>query len=125
MLAGSASAFLLAALDWATHTRESHAWLVSLLPLAGFLIGWVYLKFGQSVEAGNNLLLEEIHDPRNTIPLRMTPLILWGTIMGHLFGGSVGREGTALQTGASLADQLSRPLRLTPGGTPHLADGRD
>ena len=66
----------------------------------------------QSVEAGNNLLLEEIHDPKNVIPARMTPLVLFGTIVSHLFGASAGREGTALQTGASLADQLTRPLRL-------------
>jgi H+/Cl- antiporter ClcA len=88
--------------------------LLDLLPIAGFIVGWVYLRFGKSVEAGNNLLLEEIHDPKSTIPVRMTPLILFGTIMGHLFGASVGREGTALQTGASLADQLTRPLRLNP-----------
>jgi H+/Cl- antiporter ClcA len=44
----------------------------------------------------------------------MTPLILLGTFLTHLFGGSAGREGTAIQTGASLADQLTRPLRLAP-----------
>ena len=44
----------------------------------------------------------------------MTPLILLGTFLTHVFGGSAGREGTAIQTGASLADQLARPLRLTP-----------
>jgi H+/Cl- antiporter ClcA len=44
----------------------------------------------------------------------MTPLILIGTFMTHLFGGSAGREGTAIQTGASLADQLARPFRLAP-----------
>jgi H+/Cl- antiporter ClcA len=48
------------------------------------------------------------------IPLRMTPLVLVGTFLTHLFGGSAGREGTAIQTGASLADQLSKPLRLAP-----------
>ena len=42
----------------------------------------------------------------------MTPLILIGTFITHLFGGSAGREGTALQTGASLADQLARPFRM-------------
>ncbi|MEP7353251.1 MAG: voltage-gated chloride channel family protein [Acidobacteriota bacterium] len=111
-LAGTASAFLLASLEWATRTRESNPWLIALLPVAGFLIGLIYHHFGKSVEAGNNLLLEEIHDPKKVIPVRMTPLVLFGTIASHLFGGSAGREGTALQTGASLADQLTRPLRL-------------
>ena len=115
LLAGSASALLLVSLDWATRTRESHPWLLYLLPLAGLAVGLLYHYFGRAVEAGNNLLLEEIHaeadTPARTIPARMTPLILLGTFLTHLFGGSAGREGTAVQTGASLADQLTPLFR--------------
>jgi H+/Cl- antiporter ClcA len=114
MLAGSASALLLWSLDVATRLREGHVWLVWLLAPAGLCVGLMYHWLGKRVEAGNNLILEEIHAPKDVIPLRMTPLILLGTFLTHLFGGSAGREGTALQTGASLADQLSRPLRLKP-----------
>jgi len=113
-LAGSASALFLASLDLVTNAREAHPWIIALLPLAGFGIGWIYHVIGRDVEAGNNLILEEIHDPRKVIPLRMAPLILFATLVSHLFGGSVGREGTAVQMGGALADQLSRPLRLTP-----------
>ena len=112
IMAGTASAVLLVSLEWATRTREAHRWIIGLLPLAGLLVGCMYRYLGTSVEAGNNLLLDEIHSPQRTIPLRMTPLILIGTAMTHLFGGSAGREGTALQTGASLADQLARPFRM-------------
>jgi H+/Cl- antiporter ClcA len=112
ILAGSASALLLASLDFATSFRDSHTWIIWLLAPAGGLVGLLYKHLGGSVEPGNNLILDEIHDPRQTIPLRMTPLILLGTFLTHLFGGSAGREGTAIQTGASLADQLSRPFRL-------------
>ena len=111
-LAGSASAFFLFALDWATATRMSHRWLVWLLPFAGFAVGWLYLKFGQQVEAGNNLLIDEIHDPQKVIPLRMAPLVLGGTVVSHLFGASVGREGTAVQMGGALADQITRMFKL-------------
>ena len=111
-LAGSASAFFLFALDWATNTRVTHRWLIALLPVAGFVVGWLYLRFGQSVEAGNNLLIEEIHDPQKVVPLRMAPLVLGGTIVSHLFGASVGREGTAVQMGGALADQLTHLLKL-------------
>ncbi|HVW11467.1 MAG TPA: voltage-gated chloride channel family protein [Bryobacteraceae bacterium] len=114
ILSGTASAILLASLELATRLRESHVFLIALLPAAGFVVGWLYRRFGRSVEAGNNLLLEEIHDPQSVIPARMTPLVLLGTFVSHLFGASAGREGTALQTGASLADQLSRPLGLGP-----------
>jgi H+/Cl- antiporter ClcA/PII-like signaling protein len=112
VLAGSASALLLVSLNLATQLRESHRWLIAFLPIAGIFVGCVYKYFGSSVEAGNNLVLEEVHDPHATIPLRMTPLVLIGTFLTHLFGGSAGREGTAIQMGASLADQLTRLFRL-------------
>ena len=112
VLGGTASALLLISLDWATATREAHPWIIALLPLAGLMVGWLYLRFGTAVEAGNNLIVDEIHKPTRTIPIRMAPLVLLGTVLTHLFGGSAGREGTAIQTGASLADQLARPFRM-------------
>jgi H+/Cl- antiporter ClcA len=112
LLAGSASALFLYGLDWATTTRIRHPALLWLLPGAGFAVGWLYLRFGSAVEAGNNLLIDEIHDPKNVIPLRMAPLVLGGTIVSHLFGASVGREGTAVQMGGALADQLTHLCRL-------------
>ncbi|WP_296000129.1 voltage-gated chloride channel family protein [Rugamonas sp.] len=112
ILAGSASAFFLYALEWATGWRLAHPAIIWLLPLAGLAVGWIYLRIGSSVEAGNNLLLDEIHDPKNVIPLRMAPLVLGATVVSHLFGASVGREGTAVQMGAALADQLTHVFRL-------------
>lgn len=112
LLSGSATAFFLKALEWATRWRESHLWIVFLLPIGGFLIGHLYHRYGEKVEAGNNLLIDEIHDPKNIVPFRMAPLVLLGTVMTHFFGGSAGREGTAVQMGGSLADQLSKPLGL-------------
>ncbi|HTK00602.1 MAG TPA: voltage-gated chloride channel family protein [Bordetella sp.] len=111
-LAGSASAFFLYALDWATVTREHHRVLIWLLPFAGWAVGWCYLRTGRPVEAGNNLIIDEIHDPKKTIPLRMVPLVFSGTVISHLFGASVGREGTAVQMGGALADQVTRMLGL-------------
>lgn len=112
MLAGSASALFLFALDWATATRTGHRWLIALLPFAGFAVGWLYLRYGQQVEAGNNLLIDEIHDPKKVVPLRMAPLILGSTVVSHLFGASVGREGTAVQMGGALADQFTHLFKL-------------
>jgi H+/Cl- antiporter ClcA len=114
IMAGSASALLLVSLNFATEVRERHTWLILLLAPAGWLIGLLYQKFGSRVESGNNLILEETHDPKSTIPVRMTPLVLIGTVATHVFGGSAGREGTAIQMGASLADQLARPFRMAP-----------
>jgi H+/Cl- antiporter ClcA len=112
-LAGSASALLLVSLEYATRLRESHVWSIFLLAPAGGIVGLMYTHFGESVVGGNNLVIEEAHRPQSAIPLRMAPLILFGTFITHLFGGSAGREGTAIQAAASLADQLSQPLMLS------------
>ncbi|UYZ60694.1 chloride channel protein [Hymenobacter latericus] len=114
VLAGTASAGFLVSLDWVTHLRRLHPWLVLLLPLGGLAVGLLYHYLGQSVARGNNHLIEEIHQPRDVIPLRMAPLVLLGTLLTHLVGGSAGREGTAVQMGGALADQLTRGLRLRP-----------
>lgn len=111
-LAGSASAFFLLSLDQATAWRVAHPWIIWLLPLAGFGVGWVYHRVGKPVDAGNNLIIDEIHDPKQVVPLRMVPLVLGGTVASHLFGASVGREGTAVQMGGALADQLTHVLGL-------------
>lgn len=112
ILSGSASAIFLVSLDWATHFRDTHLWLIALLPLAGFGIGYVYHHYGANSAKGNNLLLDELYQSKNPIPLRMAPLVLLGTIFTHLFGGSAGREGTAVQMGGSLADQLTKWFSL-------------
>ena len=112
MLAGTASAAFLWALDWAGTTRDAHLQMIWALPLVGFFVGWVYHQLGRDVEAGNNLLIDEIHDPKKIVPLRMAPLILFSTIASHVFGASVGREGTAVQMGGSLADQLSHIFKF-------------
>jgi len=112
VLAGTASAWFLWALDWATGTRTGHPWLLWLLPVAGFAVGWLYLRYGSAVEGGVNLVITEINAPNKPIPLRMAPLVLGATVVSHLFGASVGREGTAVQMGGALADQLTRWFRL-------------
>lgn len=111
-MAGSASALFLESLSMATNYRESHDWLIYLLPIGGLVVGLFYHYFGQEVEAGNNLIIDQIHKPENVIKARMAPLVFLGTVTTHLFGGSAGREGTAIQMSASLADQISKIFNL-------------
>lgn len=108
LLAGVAAAVFLISLEWATRTRVGNRVIIWALPFAGLLVGWVYHKWGKGAARGHNLILDEIHDPKKIIPIRMAPLVLGGTLLTHLFGGSAGREGTAVQMGASLSDQLGR-----------------
>jgi len=114
LVAGSASALFLYALAYATDVRERNELLVFTLPVAGLAIGWLYERFGAPIKAGNNLVIDTIHDDGPEIPLRMAPMVLVGTVLTHLFGGSAGREGTAVQLGASLTDWLSHRLRVDP-----------
>ena len=114
LLAGAASYVLLVSLDRATRFRLGNPWIVLLLPAAAGVVGLVYHRWGGRSSRGNALLLEEIHTPTTWVPRRMAPLILLGTVATHVFGGSVGREGSALQMSGSLTDALSRLLRLTP-----------
>lgn len=112
VLGGVSSAVFLTALAWATETFDEHAWLLYLLPAGGLAIGLAYhYGGGRSVE-GNNVIIEEIHEPRAWVPRRMAPMVLIGTVLTHLLGGSAGREGTAIQMSGSLTDAVSRLLRL-------------
>lgn len=109
---GSASAFFLVSLSWVTQFREENLWIIAFLPLGGLLIGLSYHYWGKDVVKGNNQIIDEILIPQNIISIRMTPLVLFGTIATHFFGGSAGREGTAVQMGSSIADQFTKLLRL-------------
>jgi H+/Cl- antiporter ClcA len=112
IFSGSASAFFLVTLKWVTQYREHNDWIIWLLPIGGLLIGFGYYYWGKTVVKGNNLLLEEYENPQKTIPLKMVPLVLFGTLITHLFGGSAGREGTAVQMGGAIADQFTRLFKL-------------
>ena len=112
ILSGSASAFFLVSLEWVTQFRIQHDWIIWLLPFGGLLVGLSYYYWGESVVKGNNLLLEEYEKPKNVIPFKMAPLVLLGTLLTHLFGGSAGREGTAVQMGGAIADQFTKLFNL-------------
>jgi len=114
VLCGASSALFLWLLEQATGFRTGNELIVYTLPVAGLIIGLFYERFGRSITAGNNLVIDTIHDEGPEIPLRMAPMVLIGTVLTHLFGGSAGREGTAVQMGASITDWVSHRLRVSP-----------
>lgn len=111
-LVGSISAFFLWSLDEVTRMRFTNDWLLWLLPAGGFAVAWMYARIGGRSAEGNNLLIDEIHQPAAGVPRRLAPLILLGTLMTHLVGGSAGREGTAVQMGGGIAAMVARWGRL-------------
>ena len=114
---GSAVALFLWSLDQVTQIHWRHPALLYLLPVAGVASALIYQRWGRTAEGGNNLIIEQIHSPGGGVPARMAPLVLVGTLITHLFGGSAGREGTAVQMGGSLAGTIGRWLRLSVDDT--------
>ncbi len=98
-------------MEFATSTRTAYGWLIYALPLAGLAIVFLYHTAGLENDPGTNIIITSIrHDGR--IPARMAPLIFISTFITHLFGGSAGREGAALQIGGGLSAKLARILKL-------------
>ena len=115
VVCGVGSAVFLLLLERATAFRLAHEAIVYALPVAGLVIGLVYERWGTSIKGGNNLVIDTIHtmpEGAPQLPLRMAPMVLVGTVLTHVFGGSAGREGTAVQMGASLADAIAHRFRV-------------
>lgn len=112
IVVGSLVALFLWLLEVATKFRWDNEWLLYFLPLVGIIIVASYRFKGKNSDAGNNLVMDEIHKPGGGIPFRMTPFVLISTVVTHLFGGSAGREGTAVQIGGSIANYFARLFRL-------------
>lgn len=117
LLTGSLTALFLWLLEVATHTRWQYPWLLYGLPLAGIAIYFLYRLWGANASRGNNLIIDEIHEPGGGVPARMAPLVIITTLITHLFGGSAGREGTAVQAGGSMAQLIARWFKLTAEDT--------
>ncbi len=109
---GSVTAFFLHSLDWVTQIREKNSWIFFSLPFAGLLIGYIYHQYGETANKGNNQIIEAHQKTDQSIPLKMAPLVYIGTILTHFAGGSAGREGTALQMGASIAYTFTKWFKL-------------
>ena len=116
VVVGTASAFFLWTLDAVTRVRFENPWLLYFLPVGGFLMGWLYLRHGKNGDDGTHLILAEIHETGVGVPRRLAPLVLIGTLVTHLFGGSAGREGTAVQMGGGIAAGFARFFRLDAAG---------
>ena len=94
-----------------TLTRTKNPWLIFLLPVSGLVIVGCYRLLHDEKDTGTNLVLSAIHSDEE-LPLRMAPLIFLSTLITHLFGGSAGREGAALQLGGSIGNGLGKLFRF-------------
>jgi len=111
-VSGSLGAFFLVSLDFFTRYHASHPMMLLGLPFAGMFLAWLYHRWGSIAGQGTHLLVEEIHELRGNVPMRLAPLVLLATLITHAFGGSAGREGTAVQMGGGIAATASRIFSL-------------
>lgn len=111
ILVGLAASLFSLGLGWATQLRIMHNELIWLLPLGGLVIVFLYRKAGIIKSRGTNLVISSVRS-EEPLPFVTAPLIFISTMITHLFGGSAGREGAALQLGGSLAQQLGRWFHL-------------
>lgn len=95
----------------ATNIRLAHPWLIFLLPVGGLVIVGLYHLLQNEKDTGTNLVISAIHSG-DKLPFKMAPLIFISTIITHLFGGSAGREGAALQMGGSLGNSIGKLFRF-------------
>lgn len=97
------------AIDWVTEYRSGHMLMIWLLPIAGAVTLLLYRLCRISFDAGTNLIITSVTTNEH-IPVLLAPLITAGTLLSHLFGASVGREGAALQLGGSVGHNMGELL---------------
>lgn len=104
--------------------RNDYFWyLVPFLPIAGMLITWLYHHFNELSLKGMTLVFETGQQKRDAIPLALIPLVMICTWITHLFGGSAGREGVAVQIGATLSHYFSKYFHFPKNGKVLLITG--
>lgn len=108
---GAFSTLFAFTMNMVTEYREKNDYILYFLPFAGLITVFLYNAFKFKNDKGTNLVISTIH-AQSDIPFKMAPLIFITTILTHLFGGSAGREGAALQLGGSIGNQLGRWFRL-------------
>lgn len=102
-----------------TAFRDTYTlYLIPFLSIAGVIIVYFYKKFGGKSNKGMNLIFEVGQKSEDTIPLRLIPLVISGTWLTHLFGGSAGREGVAVQIGGTVSHFIGK--RIPIKNAPHI-----
>lgn len=108
-LCGIVGALFHLSVDYVTEFRLENSWIVYLLPLGGLLIVYLYHSVHLDHEPGTNTIIESVRQ-QESVPVLLAPAIFLATVITHLFGGSSGREGAALQIGGSLATSLGKMI---------------
>lgn len=110
-ISGIFIAIFLMLLEKAVDINQKYNSLIFLLPLSGVMMTFLYTKYGKNSKKGNNIIIENINGSDEKINFIMAPLVFLGTVLTHLFGGSVGREGTGVQIGGVVGYELIKRFK--------------
>lgn len=108
---GIVGSFFHKSVEYVTEIRIANEWIIFALPFGGLIIVYLYKLFKLDSNIGTNLIIDSIRTD-GKVPIAMAPLIFVSTVITHLFGGSAGREGAALQLGGSIGSQIGNMLKL-------------
>lgn len=111
IIGGGVGALFRYAIDYVTSLRSEYTFLYYLLPLGGVIIAFLYRVTKLSGHADTNLIINSVRTD-DKLPLMLMPVIFISTVLTHLFGGSAGREGAALQLGGCIGSGIGRLVRL-------------
>jgi H+/Cl- antiporter ClcA len=114
LLAAIVSSLFLRALDWATNVRVGSPHWIWMLPVLGWIIGLADHRWAGRSLKGNNLILDEIHDPQGPFEKLWVPFNFVGSVLSHLCGASVGREGALVQMASAASDHVAQIFKITP-----------
>ncbi|MBL8005318.1 MAG: chloride channel protein [Candidatus Kapabacteria bacterium] len=112
VIIGLFSAWFLSTLEYTTTTFGKYPLLLWGLPIVGLLVGVIYDKFGKEANYGTNHIINSSREINTIIPFRMAPFVFFGTLLSHLVGASAGREGTAVQVGGVIGEQIRKWLNV-------------
>lgn len=113
VIGGLLSAAFLLVLEWTERTRADHGWLVWFLPLAGLVVGVGHWRAGSAVAGGSAMLFDRVENHDRDVPFLLAPLVFCASVVSHIAGASVGREGVALQMTSGVVGGLGTRLGLS------------
>jgi len=112
VIIGLFSALFLSTLELTTTTFGNYPLLHWCLPIVGLLVGVIYDKYGKEANYGTNHIINSSREINTNIPFRMALFVYFGTLLSHIVGASAGREGTAVQVGGVIGEQIRKLLKI-------------
>lgn len=108
-ICGAVGGVFARSISFVTALRAENEWLIFLLPFGGLASVALY-KLTKTEGLGTDRALESAAGDSET-PVLLMPVIFAASVITHLFGGSAGKEGAALQLGSGASEIVSKLIK--------------